>query len=230
METSLTEQNYLKALYNLSLREPETGEVNVKALADKLDLKMPTITHMLKKLGEKGYLLYEPYQAVRLTDTGKKEALQILRRHRLTELFLTEIMGLDWDQVHEIAEQIEHLNAPAFFNRMDVLLNYPRFDPHGDPIPDADGNLPERNTTLLSDRVEEIKQDSKASQSLAIVGVAGQDAEFLKAFTQAGLQIGSILSQPRVNVFDNSLQATLQPEGIPVFLSKDMCSQILVAG
>ena len=130
---SSIEENYLKALYNLS---DEEGEVSTLALSQSLEIKMPTVNSMMKKFYTKGLVYYQSYKPIRLTEKGKKEAALILRKHRLTEMYLVEKMGFSWEDVHEIAEQVEHIHSEKFFNKMDELLDYPKFDPHGSPIPD----------------------------------------------------------------------------------------------
>src|ERR1039457_1248906 len=122
---SLTEENYLKVLYNLS---NESGEVYITDISNGLKIKMPTVTSMMKKLAEKNLVHYESYKPVHLTEAGKKEAGLIIRKHRLTEMFLVEKMGFGWESVHEIAEQVEHINSPEFFEKMDDLLGHPRID------------------------------------------------------------------------------------------------------
>src|SRR5690606_15613556 len=135
---SSTEENYLKALFHLAA---ENGEVNVKDLSNALGIKMPTVTSMMKKFGEKGHVHYESYRPLKLTKKGKREAALIIRKHRLTEMYLVEKMGFGWEEVHEIAEQVEHVHAPAFFEKMSELLGHPTVDPHGSPIPSKEGEL-----------------------------------------------------------------------------------------
>ncbi|HZW70176.1 MAG TPA: metal-dependent transcriptional regulator, partial [Hanamia sp.] len=125
---SLTEENYLKALFNIANKD---GEVNVADLSKSLDLKMPTVTSMVKKLAKKKLVHYESYKPLRLTEKGKREAGLIIRKHRLTEMFLVDKMKLGWEDVHDIAEQIEHLHSPVFFEKMDEMLGFPKLDPHG---------------------------------------------------------------------------------------------------
>src|SRR6185312_8251720 len=122
---SLTEENYLKALFNISNK---TGEVNVAELSKSLDIKMPTVTSMMKKLAKKKLVYYESYKPLRLTEKGKKEAGLIIRKHRLTEMFLVNKMKMGWEDVHDIAEQIEHIQSPVFFEKMDEMLDYPKVD------------------------------------------------------------------------------------------------------
>src|ERR1017187_9122636 len=145
---SLTEENYLKALFNIA---NETGEVNVAVLSKRLDIKMPTVTSMMKKLSEKKLVHYESYKPLRLTEKGKKEAGLVIRKHRLTEMFLVEKMGFGWEAVHDIAEQIEHIQSPEFFEKMDGLLGYPKIDPHGSPIPDKNGRMELKPCNKLSE-------------------------------------------------------------------------------
>ena len=140
---SLVEENYIKALFHLS--ENGQGEVNVKDLSKHLSIKMPTVNSMMKKLSEKELVIYETYKPLRLTDKGILKASLIVRKHRLTEMFLVDKMGFGWEQVHEVAEQIEHIQSPLFFDKMDELLNFPKIDPHGSPIPDKEGNFEQIN-------------------------------------------------------------------------------------
>ena len=135
---TLIEENYLKALFHL---QDEKGEVGVNELSKALDVKMPTVNSMVKKLAEKSLLHYETYKPVKLTDKGKRVAASVISKHRLTEMYLVERMGFAWDEVHEIAEQMEHIDSPKFFQKMDELLGFPSFDPHGSPIPKEDGSI-----------------------------------------------------------------------------------------
>lgn len=136
---SLAEENYLKGLFHLS---NEAGEVGVNELSLHLGIKMPTVNSMMKRLCDKGLVHYESYKPLRLTTVGRKEAALIIRKHRLTEMFLVEKMGFSWERVHDIAEQIEHIQSPEFFEKMDLLLGHPTKDPHGSPIPDKAGRMP----------------------------------------------------------------------------------------
>src|SRR5690606_35784436 len=135
---SQTEENYLKALFALS---GTTGEASVNELSKQLDIKMPTVNSMMKRLAEKGLVLYESYKPLKLTEKGRKEAALIIRKHRLIEMYLVEKMGFGWEEVHDIAEQIEPIQSPAFFPKMDALLGYPKVDPHGSPIPVVNGQV-----------------------------------------------------------------------------------------
>ena len=166
---SLTEENYLKALLNLS---NDKGEVSVSELSDQLKIKKPTVTSMMKKLDSKGLVEYESYKPLKLSDKGKKEAALIIRKHRLTEMFLVEKMNFGWEEVHQIAEHIEHLKSTVFFERMDEILGYPKFDPHGSPIPDINGNMTWKSFKKLS--------DCTINDALKIEAVTHSSSEFLK--------------------------------------------------
>src|SRR5882724_12584013 len=145
---SQTEENYLKSLFNLA---NENGETSVNELSKRLDIKMPTLNSMMKKLAQKKLVHYESYKPIKLTEKGKKEAALIIRKHRLTEMYLVEKMGFGWEQVHSIAEQIEHIQSPDFFEKMDKLLGFPKIDPHGSPIPDKTGRMEWIEYNKLSD-------------------------------------------------------------------------------
>ena len=191
---SLTEENYIKSLYNLSL---ESGEVYVSALAKKLQVKLPTVNSMIKKLAAKKLVAYAPYQGIKLTEKGKKEALSIVRKHRLAELFLVKVMGLGWEEVHDIAEQLEHVNSERFYNRIDELLGYPKADPHGEPIPDANGKITSKTRISLSQVAE--------GTSVKISAVGNDEKSFLDQLNSKGLQIGDSITVKKKEPFDGSL-------------------------
>jgi DtxR family transcriptional regulator, Mn-dependent transcriptional regulator len=130
---TLSEENYLKAIYHLSKEEDES--VSTNALAERLETTAASVSDMLKKLAKKELIEYKKYQGVNISEKGKRVALQIIRKHRLWEVFLVEKLSFNWDEVHEIAEQLEHIDSPTLVKRLDEFLGYPKFDPHGDPIP-----------------------------------------------------------------------------------------------
>lgn len=191
---SLTEENYLKALLNLSSHK---GEVGVSELSDHLDIKKPTVTSMMKKLDAKGLVEYESYKPIRLSDKGKKEAALIIRKHRLTEMFLVEKMNFGWEEVHQIAEQIEHLKSHVFFERMDEILGYPKFDPHGSPIPDADGKMTWKSYKKLS--------DCNKGDILKIEAVTNSSSEFLKFLNSRDISLGLEIKVISIEPFDQSM-------------------------
>lgn len=191
---SYTEENYLKALFNLSA---EKGEVTVNEVSKELGIKMPTVNSMIKKLAEKKLVQYESYKPLRLTEKGKREAALIIRKHRLTEMFLVQQMGFGWDEVHEIAEQIEHLQSPAFFEKMDALLGYPKTDPHGSPIPDKTGKMEWLEYEKLS--------SCKPGDTVMLSAVLQSSDEFLKFLNSRELKLGQKIKVKRIEKFDSSM-------------------------
>ena len=137
---SQAEENYLKNIYSLQIEKNNT--INTNLLADKMDTKASSVTDMLKKLSLKGLVDYKKYQGVSLTDKGEKAALKVIRKHRLWEYFLVEKLQFNWEEVHEIAEQLEHVKSDTMINNLEHFLQFPKFDPHGDPIPDKNGRVP----------------------------------------------------------------------------------------
>lgn len=213
---SLAEENYLKALYTLA---GDRGEVTVKELSAHLAIKMPTANSMIKRLAEKELVEYESYKPLRLTDSGRKLAAQVVRKHRLTEMFLVEVMHFGWEEVHDIAEQIEHIQSPAFFDKMDELLNYPGFDPHGSPIPDKAGRIPAPRGRRLSEK--------KRGEEVEVCGVLDSDAQFLAWLSQKGIQLGSKLQIVQVDSFAHVVTVR-NPSGEELALSSRISERLLV--
>lgn len=143
-----SEENYLKAIFQL--QEETEGGISTSSLSEKLATKAASVTEMLKRLSDKELVNYQKYYGVQLTKTGRKQALLIVRKHRLWEYFLVERLNFNWDEVHEVAEQLEHIKSPKLVEELDSFLGRPQYDPHGDPIPDKDGNLPKSPTKKLS--------------------------------------------------------------------------------
>ena len=193
---SLVEENYIKALFHLS--ENGKGEVNVKDLSKHLSIKMPTVNSMMKKLSEKELVIYETYKPLRLTDKGILKASLIVRKHRLTEMFLVDKMGFGWEQVHEVAEQIEHIQSPLFFDKMDELLNFPKIDPHGSPIPDKEGNFEQINYKKMS--------EFTVGDVVEICAVINSSDEFLNFLNTKDLSLGSILKIIEIESFDKNMK------------------------
>ncbi len=213
---SLAEENYLKALLNLS---NDKGEVNVNELSKLLEIKMPTVTSMMKRLSSKKLVHYESYKPLRLTEKGKKEAAAIIRKHRLTEMFLVEKMGFGWEQVHDIAEQIEHIQSPEFFAKMDELLGFPKLDPHGSPIPDKNGKMVWKEYSKLS--------ECKAGDTIKLSAVINTSAEFLKFLNSRELSLGLKLKIKSVEPFDNTMVVSYGKR-LSETLSHTVCERLLV--
>jgi DtxR family transcriptional regulator, Mn-dependent transcriptional regulator len=192
--------------------------VKASELAKKLRVKLPTINSMIKKLSRKKLVSYAPYQGIRLTEKGKKDALSIIRKHRLAELFLVEMMGLGWEEVHDIAEQLEHVNSKRFYDRIDELLGYPKSDPHGEPIPDANGKLHAPNRIVLASVSE--------GESVKITAVADDEKSFLDHLNTKGLQIGDSITIKRREDFDGSVAIVHKKKEI--MLSLQVASRIFV--
>lgn len=212
---SLTEENYLKALYNLSNNK---GEVNVNDLSKCLNIKMPTVTSMMKKLAEKKLAYYESYKPLRLTEKGKKEAGLVIRKHRLTEMFLVQKMGFGWESVHDIAEQIEHIKSTDFFEKMDELLGYPKMDPHGSPIPDKNGKIELKQYTKLS--------DCQIGDTLKLSAVINTSADFLKFLNSREMHLGLKIKIKSVEPFDNSMVVSYSKRNFEM-LSHTVCERLL---
>ncbi len=213
---SLTEENYLKALFNLSNK---SGEVNVNELSKWLQIKMPTVTSMMKKLARKKLVHYESYKPLRLTERGKKEAGLIIRKHRLTEMFLVEKMGFRWENVHEIAEQMEHVHSPDFFEKMDELLGFPKIDPHGSPIPDRNGKMVWREYNKLS--------DCKMGETVRLSAVINTSAEFLKFLNNREMRLGLKIKIKSVEPFDKTMIVSYGKK-TSESLSHTVCERLLV--
>ena len=213
---SLIEENYLKALFTLSNGK---GEVNVIDLSKRLEIKMPTVTSMMKKLAEKKLVHYESYKPLRLTDKGKKDAAVIIRKHRLTEMFLVQKMGFGWEDVHPIAEQVEHIQSPLFFEKMDELLGFPKLDPHGSPIPDKNGKMVWKEYTKLS--------ECKVGDTLKLSAVINTSGEFLKFLNSRELSLGLKLKIKSVEPFDNTMIVSYNKRQSET-LSHTVCERLLV--
>ncbi|HMH24433.1 MAG TPA: metal-dependent transcriptional regulator [Puia sp.] len=213
---SQTEENYLKALFNLA---NDKGEASVNELSKQLNIKMPTVNSMVKKLADKKLVHYESYKPIRLTEKGKKEAALIIRKHRLTEMYLVDKMGFGWEQVHNIAEQIEHIQSPEFFGKMDELLGFPKVDPHGSPIPDQNGKLEWLQYKKLS--------DCKVKETVTLAAVIHSSDEFLKFLNSRELQLGTTLKIRSVEAFDGSMTVSYGKRKSEM-LSLPACDRLLV--
>lgn len=211
-----TEENYLKALFYLTA---ERGEVNVNDLSKHLGIQMPTATSMMKKLGEKKLVQYESYKPIKLSEKGKKEASLIIRKHRLTEMFLVEKMGFGWENVHPIAEQVEHVDSPDFFDRMDEMLGFPKMDPHGSPIPDKDGKISWQKFDKLS--------DCKVGECAKLSAVMHSSDEFLKHLNARELQLGVVVKVISVEPFDGMMVVSYGKRKSET-LSSTVCERLLV--
>ncbi|MFM6915040.1 MAG: metal-dependent transcriptional regulator [Aquirufa sp.] len=217
MAISFTEENYLKVIHRLS--EATSDDISTNAVAELMQTKAASVTDMLRKLAEKGWVNYQKYQGVRLSPEGEKIALSIVRKHRLWEVFLVDKMGFNWDEVHEIAEQLEHIESDQLIHKLDEYLGFPKTDPHGDPIPNKDGILPELAYSHLS--------DIKASKTCKLMGVAQDSAVFLQLLTKLNLSLGAKLAIQEINEFDRSIFVSIN-DAAPIFISHEVAKNILV--
>ena len=213
---SFTEENYLKSIFFLS--RPGTKTVSTNALAERLQTRAATVTDMLRRLSDKDLIEYKPYKGAQLTEAGQQRAVAILRKHRLWETFLVEKLAFGWEEVHEIAEQLEHIQSTALTERLATFLGHPNYDPHGDPIPNAEGVFPKR-ANLTLDQV-------KAGQRLVVKGVKDSSTEFLRYIRKAGIGLGDELTVKDIERFDGSLQ--VMHHGKPLMLSAIAASNIYV--
>lgn len=193
---TFSEENYLKTIYHLTTLID--AEVSTNAIAEKMETKASSVTDMLKKLSEKGLINYIKYQGVSLTDQGEMNAKMIVRKHRLWEVFLVEKLDFTWDEVHDIAEQLEHIKSEQLINKLDDFLGNPSEDPHGDPIPDAKGNIIKKEKLLLSELTD--------NQTGICVGVKDTSSEFLKYLDKQGIALGSKIDYVAKEDFDLSLR------------------------
>ncbi|MBK9638988.1 MAG: metal-dependent transcriptional regulator [Bacteroidetes bacterium] len=209
--TTTTEENYLKAIYHLSTGNQDS--VLTSAIAGSLSTSSASVTDMIKKLSEKNMVEYERYHGVKITRKGEKVALSIIRRHRLWEVFLMDTLKFKWDEVHDLAEELEHVSSDELTKRLDAFLGFPKFDPHGDPIPDTNGKVHSNGQVLLS----EITKKGKYILS----GVNDHSPSFLQYLEKKGLIPGSIFSIVEMDEFDNSMQIIFSNKS-PSLLAKKL--------
>jgi len=192
---SIAEENYIKSIYHLQqLHE----SVNTNALADHLKTRPASITDMLKKLQSKGLVLYNPYKGFKLSRDGNKAALMIIRRHRLWEVFLVDQLHFSWEEIHEVAEELEHVRSKKLIDKLDAFLSHPKFDPHGDPIPDSNGRVSVQQQLPLS--------ELPLNKQAVITSVQNQSTELLSFLTSHHIMIGTRLEVKRKLPFDNSIE------------------------
>ena len=192
---TFSEENYLKAIYHLSTFDE--AEVSTNAIAEMMDTKASSVTDMLKKLAEKELVYYKKYQGASLTEKGRLMAKMIVRKHRLWEVFLVEKLDFTWDEVHDVAEQLEHIRSEKLIDKLDDFLGHPTEDPHGDPIPDGNGKMIKVDKLLLS--------EAKENQEVICVGVKDTSAEFLQYLDRQGIALGSKIKIVAIEPFDLSV-------------------------
>lgn len=219
MSKSLTqsEENYLKAIY--SLEERHSGPISTNDLAEVMETKASSVTDMVKRLSEKELISYKKYQGCSLTDEGRKTALRTIRKHRLWEVFLVEKLNFGWDEVHDIAEQLEHIRSTELTDKLESFLDFPKFDPHGDPIPNKEGEMQHRTNTC---KLSELIKDKKA----VVIGVDDGSPSLLQYLDRHQIQIGSEIQLKEKFEFDSS--ATVIIDGKELNLSHTAMVKITV--
>ncbi|MDG1261185.1 MAG: metal-dependent transcriptional regulator [Flavobacteriales bacterium] len=206
---SQTVENYLKCIYALQQKSGE--EVATNAIAERLETKASSVTDMLKKLKAKDLVDYQKYKGATLTKEGQRIAIDIIRRHRLWEVFLTKELNFSWDEVHDIAEELEHVESPQLIKRLDAYLGNPKYDPHGDPIPDEYGNLRDERDKILLSNLE-------LNQKGIVIGVGESSSEYLQYLDSIGLTLGTSISVLERFPFDNSVKIKLNNQEFQVSL------------
>ena len=213
---SQSEENYIKAIYHLEMNSE--GGISTNSIAKKLETKASSVTDMIRKLSDKDLVIYKKYQGVTLTELGKKTAANIVRKHRLWEVFLVEKLNFSWDEVHDVAEQLEHIKSPKLIHQLDALLGFPTHDPHGDPIPDASGNINPIEKFLLSTLQE--------NESGICVGVEDSSAGFLQYLDKKGIELGKKITILEKEDFDNSL--SIQIDGKEISISNKISNNLYI--
>jgi len=200
---SHTEENYLKTIYKLAEAAPEQ-DVSTNRIAAALATRAASVTDMLRRLAEKELLAYEKYRGVRLTPEGQRLALLTIRKHRLWEVFLVQHLDFNWDEVHEVAEELEHVQSPLLMRRLDEFLSFPTLDPHGDPIPGEDGAMRRPAHRLLADLA--------VGERGTLAAVKDTSAPFLQYLDKVGLPLGARVKVLDRVAFDNSLELRINNE------------------
>jgi DtxR family Mn-dependent transcriptional regulator len=213
---SQTEENYLKSILLLFSREEVVSATKLSRL---LKVSMPTVNSMVKRLKKQGLMNYEKYKPLSLTTKGKQEALLVIRKHRLSEMYLKEKMGFGWEEVHEIAEELEHIGSNVFFERMDELLGFPKIDPHGSPIPDKDGKIARQTYKQLS--------NCKIGDHVRLVALAHDSSDFLTFLNNHELHLGTELGILSIEIYDRSMVINYKNHANET-LSKIICDRLLV--
>ena len=211
-----SEENYLKAIYHLE--EPSKKGISTNSIAKKLQTKASSVTDMIKKLSEKKVVVYKKYQGVTLTDFGRTSAAIIIRKHRLWEVFLFEKLNFSWDEVHEIAEQLEHIRSEMLIDKLDQFLGFPTIDPHGDPIPDKDGKIKTRKKVKLS--------SLKEHEQSVLLTINNASDDFLRYLDKKGIAIGHLIKVIAVEPYDNSMQIEIEKRTI--LITEEVANNLMV--
>lgn len=201
-----SEENYIKVIYHLNEASPKG--VNTNAIALMMETKASSVTDMLKKLADKELVDYQKYQGVTLTENGQLVAKMIIRKHRLWEVFLVKKLGFAWDEVHEIAEELEHIKSEKLIDKLDAYLEFPGFDPHGDPIPNRNGEM------LLTHKL--VLSEAASDENYICVGVKNSSADFLQYLDKQNISLGSVIKVIGKEAFDGSLQIKVENKDLVI--------------
>ncbi|NNC70852.1 MAG: metal-dependent transcriptional regulator [Flavobacteriaceae bacterium] len=213
---TLAEENYLKAIYHLESTS-KTG-ISTNAIANKLDTKASSVTDMVKKLSDKELVVYKKYRGVHLTRSGKKIASNIIRKHRLWEVFLVKKLNFSWDEVHDVAEQLEHIKSQKLIDELDAFLGFPKSDPHGDPIPDKDGHITLRKKVKLS--------TLKPKEESILLSVKDSSDDFLRYLDKKEIAIGNTIKILAIEPFDKSMQVMVNKTELSI--TNEVAENLLV--
>jgi len=213
---SQTEENYIKAIYSLGLHSGDT--VSTNKIAEKLKTKASSVTDMIKKLSDKKLVDYKKYKGSKLTLAGRKIAVKIVRKHRLWEVFLVDKLDYKWDEVHDLAEQLEHIKSGTLINKLEAFLGFPTHDPHGDPIPDKEGNIEHHKNVMLS--------SVAVGETCTIVGVKDSSNSFLNYLDNSNIQLGSTFKIISKEEFDNSI--LIENNKISISISNQISKNLFV--
>ncbi len=214
---TFSEENYLKIIYNLD--KQGIKKITPTAIAEALDNNPASVIDMLKKLSDKKLLVYEKTKGAKLTPNGKVVAISVIRKHRLWEVFLLEKLGYEWDQVHDIAEQLEHIHYTGLADKLDKFLGFPKYDPHGDPIPSANGEMVSINRIML--------EEANVGKTYKVVGVKDTSPEFLQYLKKLKIGIGTKITIKEKIPFDNSMGIMIE-KNIQTTVSKVFSQNLLV--
>ena len=213
---TLSEENYLKAIFHLS--KYDKTAVSTNAIAQKMETKASSATDMIKKLFEKGLIDYQKYKGVKLTENGRLAAVSVIRKHRLWEVFLVDKLRFSWDEVHEVAEQLEHIKSKKLISELDAFLEFPKEDPHGDPIPDHKGNMPYSKKLLLA--------KVKRSQRCICIGVKDSTRKFLQYLDKYKIALGTEITVLSRESYDESMEVKVN--NIKRSISKEVAHNLYV--
>lgn len=217
MELSVSQENYLKAIYKLANRE---GVASNQAIASMLASTPASVTNMLRKLTELGWIDYEAYRGATLTSAGRRRAIALVRKHRLWEVFLVENLHYDWDAVHTLAEELEHIGGEELVNRLDAFLGHPEYDPHGDPIPDKQGNIRPRKHVIAA-------SEARVGEAFTVCGVRDSSSLFLQHLDKLGIELGKAYVLDERLVFDQSMVWRAQ-SGESTTVSQEVANNVLI--